>query len=516
MTNSPAPIHQLDGNGSPLDMTLENMQQAVIALNAAKGDLIRLSLSTKGGAFDVSLQNGEGDHVRQFLEQGDGRKHIVFVAETARSQLLIHANEQGSIQISQTGHIQRDDQVAPKKQLLSPRLSKLAQYLDQGGDSSDFWKEIETTGTPMVEAAEGDNKILTFLARGAKENVKLLGGPTNDHYSLTRLGTSDIWFRSMIVPKGTLFSYQLAMDVPDFDGPARLRRTAILAKTKADPFNKHPWPAIAPDAYNQHSTLRLEGGDLTIWHDERGSPEGSLSHHLIKSPELGNERDIWIYKSSNLDASDPDTPLLFVFDGERFLSSGATQKMLDNLVAEGVIPPLVAVFISPIDLKIRGEELPDSDEFAEFMAKTLHSFVVTQTGLKPKASRTILAGASYGGLGSTTIALKYPDLFGNSLSMSGSYWWSPDRADMADNYVARNVASQPKKPVRFFLATGQFETARGAGFSGIQIPNRHLRDVLVAKNYDVTLREYPAAHDMFAWREILAQGLIALIGKHKI
>jgi enterochelin esterase-like enzyme len=36
--------------------------------------------------------------------------------------------------------------------------------------------------------------------------------------------------------------------------------------------------------------------------------------------------------------------------------------------------------------------------------------------------------------------------------------------------------------------------------------------VLTAKNYDVTLREYPAAHDMFAWREILAQGLGALIG----
>lgn len=364
----------------------------------------------------------------------------------------------------------------------------------------------------MVEPAEGDNKILTFLARGARENVKLLGGPTNDHYPLSRLGKSDTWFRSMVVPKGTLFSYQLAMDVPDFDGPARLRRTAILSKTKADPFNKHPWPANSPDAYNQLSTLRLEGGDLAIWHDDRGNREGSLRHHLIKSPELGNERDIWLYESPNLDVTNPNTPLLFVFDGERFLSYGSARKMLDNLVAEGVIPPLVAVFISPIDLQIRGKELPDSDAFAEFMAKTLHPFVVAETGLKPTARHTILAGASYGGLGSTTIALKYPNLFGNSLSMSGSYWWSPDRSDMADNYVARQVAKQPRKPVRFFLATGQFETARGPDFSGIQIPNRHLKDVLVAKNYDIILREYPAAHDMFAWREILPQGLITLIG----
>ncbi len=510
-TSSPLAYH-LDRNSDEVSLSLHKAQQEVVGLSVAKGDLITLSLATQGGAFDVTLQNGDGEHIRQFLQRGEGRKHVVFVAESSSSQLYVRANEKGSIKIHQTGLIKREAQVAPVEQLLSPRLAKLQQHLDQGGDNSAFWNEIEIIGTPLVEPTEGDNKILTFLARGAKENVKLLGGPTNDHYSLTRLGKSDVWFRSMIVPNGTLFSYQLAMDVPDFDGPARLRRTAILAKTKADPYNKYPWPADAPDVYNQHSTLRLGGGDLTIWHDDRGNSEGSLTHHLIKSPELGNERDIWIYQSPNIDVTDPDTPLLYVFDGERFLSSGAAQKTLDNLVAEGIIPPLVAVFVSPIDLKIRADELPNNDAFAAFMAKTLHPFVISKTGRKPNASRTILAGASFGGLGSTTIALKYPELFGNSLSMSGSYWWSPKTSDEADNYVARHVASQPRKPVRFFLATGLFETARGSGFSGIQIPNRHLRDVLTAKNYDVTLREYPAAHDMFAWREILAQGLIALIG----
>lgn len=495
-----------------LDMTPGAVEH--IRLLATHGSLVNVTLTTETGSFDVDLVDLDDTHIRRFLDKNEGRKHIVFLSEGERTYLKITAHTAGTIIVEQTGRIDAADQIAPQEPFESPRIEALARNLQTGGTTDTFWTEVAAEGTPMVETAEDGDTLLTFLARGAKREVKLFGGPQNDHHLLHQLEGSDVWFLTIKVPEGTLFSYQLAVDTPDFDGPDRARRVAVLATAKADPLNKFPWPADAMDAYNQQSTFRVEGGLLKVWHYESDAPKGELSHHQLTSNILKNTRDIWIYETNGVDVSDPETPLLFVFDGERFQSEGQLAKSLDNLVAAKAIPPLVAVFVSPIDLQLRGKELPNSDGFAAFMADELMPWVKTHTGLSPKASRTILSGASYGGLGSMTIALKYPDVFGNVLSISGSYWWSPEFKQLSENYVAALVASSPQRDIKVYLSSGLFETSRGDGFASILEPNRHLRDVLIAKGYDVSHEEFPASHDMFAWREILPRGLIRLLGQN--
>lgn len=52
----------------------------------------------------------------------------------------------------------------------------------------------------------------------------------------------------------------------------------------------------------------------------------------------------------------------------------------------------------------------------------------------------------------------YPRLFGNVLSLSGSYWWAPKGE--APGWLTRQYQQSPLYPVRFWLQAGKFEQAR--------------------------------------------------------
>lgn len=373
-----------------------------------------------------------------------------------------------------------------------------------------FWNEIAATGTPLVEPAGPGQAIITFLARGAQHNVRLFGAPSGDHEHLSRLGTSDTWFRSFVVPTATRLSYQLAYDVPELPGSTRERRVAILATAKADPFNRHPWPADAPDAFNQESLIELPGAPEQPGLAGAGALRGTLTRLRIASTHLGNEREITIYRPAGLASDAADVRLLFLFDAEAYLSRVPTPAILDNLIAQGRLLPVIAVFVPAIDRDTRSRELPGNDAFADFMALELLPRVQREIGASVPPDRTLLAGSSYGGLAAATVALRHPEAFGNAICLSGSFWWHPDPGPAGrSEYVAARVASEPRREVRFFLTAGLFETGR-PGSTGILETSRHLRDVLTAKGYNVAYREYAGGHDYVVWRGALADALIEL------
>jgi len=126
----------------------------------------------------------------------------------------------------------------------------------------------------------------------------------------------------------------------------------------------------------------------------------------------------------------------------------------------------------------------------------------------------VAAGSSYGGLASAWLGLKHPELFGNVLSLSGSYGWSPPGTE--DQWLTRQYVSSPRLPLRFYLQAGLYEGKLGASSAGILDSNRQLRNVLQAKGYPVEHVEYASGHDYLQWRGSLACGLISLIGLSRI
>jgi len=78
----------------------------------------------------------------------------------------------------------------------------------------------------------------------------------------------------------------------------------------------------------------------------------------------------------------------------------------------------------------------------------------------------VIAGASSGGLASSYAAFRHPELFGNVISQSGSYWRSPDTNSsvlargVEGEWLTRQFAAEEKKAIRFFIEIGLNEGGR--------------------------------------------------------
>lgn len=484
---------------------------AIHALDAHPGDYVRGQLKVKAGRFDLDLILADGRHLRRLASDAEGVATFQFMVPQTGLRLVATARAAGMASLEITMRLAPAEQTAPASSLMSPRMAALSAEIARGGTTKTFWEEVRQRGTPLVEPGGDGDVILTFLARGARTNVRLVGAPSGDHEWLQRLGDSDVWFKSFRVPPDTRLSYKLAPDVPDLPGSRRERRMALLATAAADPLNHAPWPADAPDAYNQDSTLELPGAPVQPGLTTRDVPHGTLSEFRLASRRLGNTRSITIHTPPGFDPKDPRNVLLIVFDARAYLTKVPTPAILDNLIAEGRLPPVVAVFVSEIDPPTRSRELPGNDAFADFMAGEVLPLVHARTGADIPAARTILAGSSYGGLAAATVALRHPDRFGNAIALSGSFWWRPENAPAnAPEHVAVQVVAEPIRPVRFHLTAGLFEAAH-EDTPGILETSRHLRDVLRAKGYDVSYREYAGGHDYLVWRGALADALLALV-----
>ncbi len=203
---------------------------------AAEGTYVKGALRVAAGRFDLDLVDADGKHLRRLADATGGLAEFQFVAEATDEQLVVTAREAGSYTLSVERQVAREEQLPPSPTYLSPVIAEMAAALAAGKTTEAFWAMVEARGTPLVEDGGEGRKIVTFLGRGAKRNIRLFGAPSGDHEELQKLAGSDIWYKSFDVPDGTRLSYQLAFDVPDVPGTARDRRIAILSTAKADPL----------------------------------------------------------------------------------------------------------------------------------------------------------------------------------------------------------------------------------------------------------------------------------------
>jgi len=382
-----------------------------------------------------------------------------------------------------------------------------------------------------MEPLGDKHHLVTFLWRGGTETRNVLvwlsdfGGVRPRDYLMRRLEQSDVWFLTVRLPRAARFLYWLSPNDPLDDAYLGQVGGRVL-----DPLNLTPFFTIG-------STATLPGAPAQPWIVR--NPEAAYGRvsgaHTISSALLRGNRRLWVYTPAGYSGGGPPSNLIVLLDGRMYVDVLLAPTTIDNLIATRQVGSTVAVFVENPPMR-RNEELFGNETFADFLATELVPWVRRQFNVTSDARRVVIGGASAGGVGATYAALRHPDVFGNVLSQSAGFGLSPERRQEFDErapggdkddhvveeiedrsvtggagWLASLVISSPKRSTRFYLDVGVFEADLLGGGLGALEPNRHIRDVLRAKGYEVTYHEFVGGHDYVNWRGTFADGVMALL-----
>jgi enterochelin esterase family protein len=431
---------------------------------------------------------------------------------------------------------------ASAQTLESPRLQALKTAVEGGSPTAieAFWDEVRVKGAPLIEQhhERAPYVLVTFLWRDDNTKQVFVSGQLGQLTGMrpadnlmSRLGDTSVWFRSYWLRSDARALYQLGVDIPATESGAATTPPAL----HPDPLNPRRWeppPIPGGPPTQRQSILELPTAPPQRWlvRDPR-VPQGSMEQRTWKSTALGNERSIWIYRPAGYNSAARPYPLVVATDGFGYAFTQQVPLTLDNLIATKQIPPVIMVFVAnaptvPGKRPTRSVELTCNPSFAEFLATEIVPFARATYHATSDPLQTIIAGSSYGGLNAACTALHRPDVFGNVLSQSGSFWWRP-AGDFEGEWATKQYAERPKANLRFYMNVGLLEIANPASKSpdwqneedlnildgpSMVVVNRHMRDVLKLKGYSVTYAEVAGGHNALNWQGTFGDGLIALLG----
>ncbi|MBP0448367.1 enterochelin esterase [Kitasatospora sp. RG8] len=381
------------------------------------------------------------------------------------------------------------------------------------GPSQDgFWDRVAAEGAPLVEPDPDDpaHRLVTFVHRDDPDDpcdgvLALVhtvtdkdrhAGDLTPHLMERRPGGWSLTYRLRADHRASYQLYPVHGTVP---GTARADWLRVLDGARPDPLAHGP-RLPARDGRHPSSVLALPDAPAQPYAERRdGVPRG----RTVAAEVDGRRVDVHLPAGHRADGG--PYPVLVLLDGEMWGEVLSVGDTLDNLVADGAVPPAVALLVHTMGPG-RPDDLSCNPGFVDFLADRLLPWASAGYGTALTPDRTVIAGQSAGGLTAAFAAFRRPERFGGALSQSGSFWW-PDGTefDAGSEWLTRQFATGERRAARFYLEVGLQEW--------MLLPqNRHLRDVLVARGYDVEYREFNGGHDYACWRGGLADGLAHLLG----
>ena len=249
-------------------------------------------------------------------------------------------------------------------------------------------------------------------------------------------------------------------------------------------------------------------GDPPLPTERRQVPHGILHHHTYASKTVDAERAAIVYTPPGYGDDPPQRyPLLVLCHGNgddqtAWVEVGRMHWVLDNLIAEGKIEPMVVVMPNGHPIPLEQHEWNEDyrshnrQTMKDDVVSDLLPFVATHYRVYDRPEQRAIAGLSMGGGQSIAIGMSHPELFRWIGAFSAA---APQGKLQTDHPTLLVAPDQQAKRQLFWIACGSkdFLLARNRAFVGElethQIQHRYV--------------ETPGAHSWDVWRRYLVEFL---------
>lgn len=262
---------------------------------------------------------------------------------------------------------------------------------------------------------------------------------------------------------------------------------------------------------------------------------------LFPSPALGRESPALIYLPAGYAEGARPLPVVYLLHGrgDDLRSWLAVRGVLDELIASGRIPPVIAVLPDApssrragfyVDSQFAGTvDLPAGEAVETALARDLPAFVDRTYRTVAGREGRIVGGYSMGGFGAVRFAFAHADQFGSAIVLSPALYLDLPAADSsmrvfgafgqgANVFAAGRYRelSQPWRgrteaapTLRIFLAVGDDEPVRDSDQRSLTSDATELHRVLRGvPGVDLQLRVFDGGHEWRVWLDGFRGGMI--------
>jgi enterochelin esterase-like enzyme len=293
---------------------------------------------------------------------------------------------------------------------------------------------------------------------------------------------------------------------------------------------------LAPDIYSY--TLSIDGATVTDPHDRdikkyfasesmfevpgnppilasaQPVPHGIVLHQVYASSVRGGDAGMWIYTPPGYDPRAQSLyPVVYLLHGfgdreEAWIDAGRANTIVDNLIAQGRIKPVIVVmpYGHPVPLKSRDYESGYAERNTAALQKDLIGQVIPLVEgdyrADPRAEKRAIVGLSMGGGQSLTIGLGNPSVF----KWVGAFSSAAPEKDLETTF-SEIIRDPAVRPHLIWIAIGREDTVAEHGRPTLLKRNQEFHAWLDKEGIAHTWTLSDGGHEWPVWRSYLPQFL---------